>query len=234
MSKNSTLLKKFKEVIIDEDRRSYIQSAIIYVLLSVICTVMGVINTATLGIKDVTTIATLAFGGLCIINFIMLLLKGIPYLISTILFPIGITALFTTFLITGNPEGFSAIWIAMLPSFGLLQFKLKIGSIFSTFIFILLVFFLWTPFGRSLLLDPSVYTETFVWRFPVLYLSFFALAFILEAIRESTFKALVDTRKEYEYLSKHDPLTKSLNRFGFKDRVDENLGFENIILVLPC
>ena len=26
MSKNGTLLKKFKEVIIDEDRRSYIQS----------------------------------------------------------------------------------------------------------------------------------------------------------------------------------------------------------------
>ena len=218
---------KFNEAIIDEDKRSYFQSAVIYVLLAVVATVLGIINIATIGIGNILTIATLAFAGLCILNFCMLLLKGIPYRISTLLFPIGIVTLFGIFLLTGIPEGFSAIWIAMLPSFGLLQFKLRWGSIFSGVVFILLIFFLWTPWGNACLQHPEVYTDTFKWRFPILYLTFFGIAFFLELIRELTYDALVKTRKEYEYLSKHDPLTKTLNRFGFKERIDENMNLDN-------
>ena len=47
------------------------------------------------------------------------------------LFFLEVFAMFTFFLITGNPDGFSALWIAMLPSFGLLMYRRKIGTLFS-------------------------------------------------------------------------------------------------------
>ena len=57
------------------------------------------------------------------------------------------------------------------------------------------------------------YSPTFKLRFPLLYLACFAVAFLLKKLREVAHNALRESRKNYEYLSNHDALTKLYNRF---------------------
>ena len=114
-------------------------------------------------------------------------------------------------LFSGIPDGFSVIWTAMLPSFGLLMFGMRYGTIISLFMFLALVFFFWIPFGQGLL--QYQYDATFMLRFPLLYLAFFTVAFLLERMRELSHKALIESREKYEFLCYHDALTGLYNRF---------------------
>ena len=124
-------------------------------------------------------------------------------------------ALFTFFLISGNPDGFSALWIAMLPACGMLLFGRKRAAILSGVMFAILIFFFWIPAGRSLL--QYEYSKTFMMRFPIFYLAFFLLSALLETIRSVTQKELDKLREKYKYYAAHDYLTNLLNRQGLEE-----------------
>ena len=203
---------KFKNIIGNERARLRLQYYVIYAMLGFVALVMTVMNVATR--KEASlTIATGVFSGACILNIVLHRLGKTTSAIAAGLFVAEIVGLFVFFIISGNPEGFSVIWIAMLPNFGLLLFRRKFGTLFSLGIFLILIFFFWTPVGKELLRYD--YNATFMVRFPVLYLAFFAIAFILEVIREATYRELSKTRKEMDYAYTHDALTGVYNRYGF-------------------
>ena len=221
---------KWQEVLTDDEKRKELQYVGIFILLGLVSAFMTVLNLITH--KGILTISTAVFAVLCFVNY-LLVKKGreTGRTIASILFSIEIVLLFLFFLISGNPDGFSALWIMMLPACGMLLFGRKRASILCAIMFAILVFFFWIPAGRSLL--QYEYNQTFIMRFPILYLAFFLLSTLLETIRFVTQDELDKMREKYRYYAEHDYLTKLLNRQGLEEwnSAFTNLGDQAVMMI---
>ena len=206
--------EKLSVILTDDEKRKELQYISIFLLFFFISVFMTVLNVITH--KGVLTIATAIFSVLCLVDF-FLIKKGSRSgtVIASILFSVEMVLLFTFFLISGNPDGFSALWIVMLPACGMLLFGRKRAAILSGVMFAILAFFFWIPAGRSLL--QYEYNNTFMMRFPIFYLAFFLLSALLETIRSVTQKELNKLREKYKYYAAHDYLTNLLNRQGLEE-----------------
>lgn len=69
------------------------------------------------------------------------------------------------YLITGGEEGFSILWILLIPPFAIYILDLKKAIVFSAFIWLIVCAGLWTPLNAHC----YDYTRTFEIRFPILY-----------------------------------------------------------------
>lgn len=221
---------KWQEVLTDDEKRKELQYVGIFILLGLVSAFMTVLNVITH--KGILTISTAVFAVLCFVNY-LLVKKGreTGRTIASILFSIEIVLIFLFFLISGNPDGFSALWIMMLPACGMLLFGRKRASILCAIMFAILVFFFWIPAGRSLL--QYEYNQTFIMRFPILYLAFFLLSTLLETIRSVTQDELDKMRENYRYYAEHDYLTKLLNRQGLEEwnSAFTNLGDQAVMMI---
>lgn len=206
--------KKLSVILTDDEKRKELQYISIFLLFFFVSAFMTILNIITH--KGILTIATAVFSVLCLINF-FLIRKGGKFgtVVASVLFSVEMVLLFTFFLISGNPDGFSSLWIAMLPACGMLLFGRKRAAILSGVMFAILVFFFWIPAGRSLL--QYEYNHTFMMRFPIFYLAFFLLSALLETIRSVTQKELDKLREKYKYYAAHDYLTNLLNRQGLEE-----------------
>lgn len=201
----------------DDRRRIGRQFIWVYGILFSISLFMSVINLLTE--KAPLMLATVIFSVLCMLNIFLTRSGDAGMRIARLLFSFEIIVLFLFFIVSGIPEGFSVIWICILPSSGMLLFQRRNGTIISAVMFVIIVFFFQTSTGQSLLMYS--YTESFMLRFPMLYLAFFALSFFLETVRAITYEKLKDTQRKYEYLYAHDALTGLYNRYGFNARLME-------------
>lgn len=208
----SLFQSKLNHIAENEEKWLLFQNACTMILLGASAFVMSILNFITK--QGGFAWLTLIFVVLCGFDLLLLCRKGIPAKIGVVLFAVEVTAICIYFVITGIPDGFSVIWTAMLPSFGLLLFKIRFGSVVSLLMFFVLVFFFWTPVGKGILLYD--YNPTFMTRFPILYLAFFMIALLLEKLREVFFTAMKESRQKYEFLCYHDALTGLYNRSWFQ------------------
>lgn len=210
------LFKKITELlsnaILDDQERYKIQYSLTYIILGVVAIFMTIVNIVTQ--KGILIWATLAYAILTFLNALFVKIGDVLYQISKYLFAIEIITLFTFFFVTGNPEGFSAIWSLLLPGLGILLFGLKSGSIASLVMFIIIIFFFWTPFGQSLV--QYEYTASFMLRFPFAYIAFYFVGTLFEKIRSTTFD-------NYKFFYTHDSLTGALNRKGFQEFMNSKI-----------
>ena len=215
LDRESRLYRKLTEIVTEDDRRRRLQFYGVFLLLGSVSALMTVINVMT--DKGMLAQVTFVFALLSFANY--MIARYIPrygLMLSSLLFMIELALLFIFFIISGNPDGFSAIWICMLPACGMLLFGIRAASILSVGMWLILLFFFWTPFGRGVL--QYAYNETFLMRFPILYFVFFLLSLLLESIRFLTQRELFRLREQYKFLSAHDTLTALLNRSGLKER----------------
>ena len=206
-----------RKLLTDEEQRIRIQFFGVYIVLFIVSMFMTVMNIIT-GWR-LLMYSTLVFAVMNLVNILLCLFSQKAEMISRPIFGVEMLLLFAFFCISGEPEGFSAIWIALLPGSGLLLFRLKNGAILSMAEFLLLIFLFWTKAGNSLL--QYEYTASFLMRFPMLYFAFFMVGVLFEYIRDATQKELTETRQQFEYLYKHDILTGVSNRVGYNNDVDE-------------
>lgn len=211
-------LRIFMEnLVLNQSRRREVLLMFSCFLLSCVSLFMTVVNIKTREI--ILMWITLGFSVLCFLLFLLSFAKDSRIqMLTRYILAAGMMVLFGTFIITGHPDGFSVIWTAMLPACGLLLFEIVGGSILSALVWLMLVFFFWTPFGKSLL--KFDYNTTFMTRFPMLYLAFFIIALMLAAMFYITLKSLYS-------MYRHDPLTKVLNRVGFNEAMAESLQSPN-------
>lgn len=203
--------KQFIEQLTNDERRKNIQFLCLFSLLTVVSGYMTIMNIITH--KGNLTWATLIFTILCISNTMMIRSgKKLLCQIAGKIFMVEIITLFTYFIISGNPEGFSAIWICMLPFCGMLIYGRRTTTMLCAIMLTILLFFFQTPYGIQML--RYNYTSSFKMRFPVLFIAFFLLAYFLETIRMVTQKELDTLRNTYKNLYSHDNLTGLLNRSG--------------------
>ena len=198
-----------------------------YAVLGLVSLVMTIMNLYTH--KGYLTYCTGAFVIFCLVNIALSFINPVLESVAKALFSVEVVLLFTFFLVSGNPEGFSAIWICMLPSLGMFFFDRLRGTILCGFMFAILVFFLWTPFGNSLL--SYNYTDSFKLRFPVLFIAFHFLAFFLETLRANSDKKLRKMQEYYKDLSSRDPLTNLYNRQGMYSEIESKSTFKTYSLM---
>lgn len=188
-----------------------------YSVLFLVAVVMTIMNIAT--DKGLLTVATGAFAILCVINIILTAIGDRTLEIAKYIFAVEVLAMFTFFLVSGNPEGFSAIWICMLPSLGMIFYNRFKGTLLSAAMLAILIFFLWVPYGQTLTYN---YTTTFRMRFPVLFIAFHFLAYFLETLRHNAYVEMKRLQDHYHDLSIRDQLTKMYNRQGMYSELEEN------------
>ena len=206
--------RRLTAILTDEEKRKELQYLAVFLFFGCFSAFMTVLNFIT-G-KGTLIYVTGAFAVLCGVNY-LLARRGRKRgtAVASLLFGAEILSLFTYFLISGNPEGFSALWIALLPACGMLLFGQKRAAILCALMFAVLVFLFWIPAGRSLL--QYEYNPIFMVRFPILYAAVFLLSTLLETIRSVTQKELDKLREKYQYYAAHDYLTDLLNRQGLKE-----------------
>lgn len=136
-----------------------------------------------------------------------------------IIYMIITLALAVELLIYGGAKGVSAIWICLLPSFGMLFWGKRDGFLFSMFVFILVIFFMWTPLGHSMLVQKD-YTEAFMVRFPLVYLGCFAMGYFFEFNRQLTYDAFKSAHDELLVISTRDGMTGIKNHAKFTEDFD--------------
>lgn len=214
-SKEGLVVKeKLISVITDDNKRKKLQFVCVNLFFAGVSAFMTVLNIITN--KGALTAATALFTVFCLINYFLVKKGGkAGTKLVSVIFMAEIVMLDTFFIVSGNPDGFSVIWVAMLPYCSMLLFGRKQAVILSTFMLGLMVFFFWTPAGKALL--QFDYNKTFMMRFPILYTAFFLLSVLMETIRVITQRELERLRETYRELSNHDHLTHMLNRAGLEE-----------------
>ncbi len=203
--------------VVDDDRRRELLFVWFNVLLSIISGFMTVVNVFTA--KWLLLGSTLLFSLACLLN-VWLSRRGTAcQIVSRYLFLLEGLVICGFFCISGTPEGFSALWSCFIPSFAFTLLGLKKGGIYSGIGFAMIVLIFWTPFGRSLL--QYNYTDSFMLRFPMIYLAFVMMSMFLEFVRFETQRQLTESEKRYQHLYKHDALTGVYNRYGFNEQLNE-------------
>lgn len=206
------LITIIKQSINDNNKHKQIQYLVTYLIMATISIIMAVLN---LVYKQIgLAIATFAFSFFSFFNFLISCKIKKMINISKVLFVIQIFAMFIYFLISGGIEGFSLIWILLLPSCGLLIFGCKMGSILSFVILFCMLLFFYVP-DLNAYIYP--YSKTFIIRFPIVYTSTYVVSLFLELYRLITYNELKKTQEKFATLYSHDALTGARNRYGFNE-----------------
>ncbi len=195
----------------------------VYTILGIVGLVMTILNIVTQ--KGLLTWCTGIFAVCCFINVFLAFFNPVTAAVARVFFSVEILLMFSFFLISGNPDGFSAIWICMLPSVGMLFFNRSRGSVLCAVMFVIMVFLLWFPAGQALL--QYDYNETFRMCFPILFIAFHALAFVLETLRSNAYKEIVRLQDHYKELSVRDQLTGMFNRQGMYSMLETEKKYSN-------
>ena len=208
-----------EELILDDDQRRRLMFEYVYWLMGVACTIMSIMNIFTR--QWGLLIATGSFAVICLISILLSKFHKDGSKIASVMISVAVIVMFSYFAVSGGIEGFSIYWLVLLPLGSILLYGAKTGSKMALVQLLLVLLFFLVPWFENL--GAYQYSNVIKMRFPVLYLSSFALAILLEYIRGTTYGKLAEVRTKLEYLSKHDALTGVYNRYGFNDEIDNSI-----------
>lgn len=205
----------FERMFVDNDLRSHIQTILVCGLLAAVSGTMFLIN-ITSGM-NIPALCTGAFALLSLLSLAITVISGSHAFASTVM-AAAVIILFSSFLYDGGVDGFSPVWICLLPPMGMFFFGIRKGTAVSAAMLAVVIAVLWTPLARMI---PHAYSKTFQVRFPIVYMSSFIIAFALEYYRHHTQKMLENSNRKLEAMSLVDQLTGVENRRAFDRKLDE-------------
>lgn len=203
-----TIYDYISELIMDEPRRVRAQLLLLYYALAIISLGMTVLNIVTK--KGVLTSVTALFAVIMAVNVFLTFRGTAGQQIAQKLAAGEVILLLTFFIVSGIPDGFSANWVLIMPSTAMFLFGIKNGTLECMIMLVIMVFFYWTPFGKSLL--RYEYGATYMMRVPLLYVALFIISLMLQTLTRFAFS-------RYYALSEMDPLTGAYNRRGFENYI---------------
>ncbi len=212
------------DVVSDDQQRIRLQMVWVFRIVAIIVLVMSAVNLLTRELAAI--LPTAAFGVVCLICTWVIERwpewKNLP--LAALL--VAIVALFAWYIISGEPEGFSPIWICIVPPVALLLLGRRQGGVVCLMLFAMMIFLMWTPWGREMLRYD--YDESFLTRLPLVYTAAFWVSWFLEYVRETTQKELRATQQSLQHLYRHDALTGVMNRHGFNEHIGRVAGKEHV------
>ncbi len=187
------------EETLKSDNRLKTGAAILLCAASLILTVMNIVKQYWF-MTGMTLLLSFGFGAAAVLCGILHERKA-----SVTIMAILVALIFSVFAVTGENEGFAILWIIIVPSIAMSVLGLKVGTAVSIYFQLFLVVLLYTPLRSTV---SEHYTETFMMRFPVLYLTGFAASFLLAVQKEFYFQ-------KTERTSYTDTLTGLNNRRAY-------------------
>ncbi len=200
----------------DEAARKNLLYSLLNMVLFLASGTMTVVNIFT--DERVLMLATLIYSVICLFNLFLVRLSGMRQIMYYV-FAAEAFVLFIFFIVSGIPNGFSVLWTLLVPSFVLAIFRSRMGSVFCITMLGVIIFFFWLPWGRSLLMYE--YSETFMLRFPFVYICLFVIALYVENIRMGTWKRLKESESNSRSLYRHDALTGIYSRYAFYEELEK-------------
>ena len=210
------LVNEVRRSVASDEARRRVLFQLMCVILAVTAGVMTIVNLFTA--EYLLGISTASFMIACAIDFALVRHLKSHYNVVYALFAVEEMALLAFFFISGIPQGFSALWVCLIPSFAMLIFGFKPGLALSLLALAMMLFLFWTPVGQGLL--QYSYGSTFMLRFPFFYGASLMLSAMVEFVRWETQMQLEHAKDEYEFYYRHDALTGLLNRYGVDELLD--------------
>ena len=221
---SSTTIQKIRQQLTDDEHRYRFQIILIPLIFGLIALAMSALNLLTEEYS--LMMATFAFSIMSFICSIITAFRPKFVQLSYAVFNTLLLVMCIYFVIDGGADGFSPLWIILLPSCGLIFSGRKSGTFFCTVMFAILVFLMWTPYGRSLL--EYDYSPTFLLRFPILYASCYFIGLFFETARKMTYDSLKATQQELWLLSVRDGMTGINNHAKFTQDLDALLNDDKV------
>ena len=169
MNQSSNLLFEFKK---DTEKISSKSLYMFCLIFSSIATLMTGLN-----IISKEKVMTFATGGIAVWIIVSALLYRIfrkkVILIASILICAYVGMMY--FLVTGGVDGFSILWLILVPPAMIYFFSLYYGGILSIFLGISILFYMWTPLSEI----GYPYSLTYITRFPIVYLFSLVLSIVI-------------------------------------------------------
>lgn len=201
----------------DDERRRIVVFELLNLLLTGVSLTMTVVNFHTMEYE--LMMVTGIFSVLCFLNFFLCITKKIKTSRLFTASTVEIVTLLVYFVMGGVPQGFSAMWTLLVPSIGMFIYGKKVGLRLNILVFLMVIFFFWTPLGRSWLFYE--YHETFILRFPFVYICLFCASFYIENIRLGAYRQMQEMRENAVYLYRHDALTELYTRYAFSEELQD-------------
>ena len=195
------LLNDVKTAVVSDAPRRRLSFYVLNLALSLTSLIMTIVNAFTS--EFLLLAVTLAYAVLCFINSLLISRNRVNENVLYFVLAAESLALMVFFFVSGVPNGFSALWACLIPSFSLFVLGVKYGMFCSLTELAAIIFLFWTPVGRSLLLYS--YTDEFMLRFPFLYFSMFIIALLIELVRKETQNQLESARAQYLSLPSRCP-----------------------------
>lgn len=215
----SKIRAMFVGQLLDEEKRIALQFDVAYFLFFAISFCMAIENFFTGNI--ILFFVTLLFSTLSMLNFGLSRLNKKCSDVTRFLFAVEGIAFLTFFIYSGSIKEFSIIWVCLLPSFCTLLYRRRHTTIICSIQFVIIAFFMWIPYGNSLLLYR--YSTEFRIRFPLAFLAFYALAITIETIRLYTYRESMRHRNIEADLGVMDKLFPGFySKHGLKCYIDKH------------
>lgn len=208
----------WEEICIDNGKKLFLQSSILYFLVALVATVMAAANIVVKAYPMLlATLAILLGSAGCLV---MQVVKKKYYVIVAIIFISILYVCGGYFLVSGGSDGFSVFWVVIVPPMTFVVCPKKVASLFvaSGFLAVLVVFY--TPLNALIQYD---YSDFFDKRFPILLSLAILLTLLYEFINWKTQYLLIHVNQSLEETAAKDTLTGLLNRRSFESVMDEAL-----------
>ncbi len=163
MNTNLSLLSELKKDANKIDSKSLYICCLIFGVVAIFMTFINIISKET--IMACVTAGIGIWIAFSVIGY--KILKKKAWLIVSVLLCAYVVMMY--FLISGGVDGFSILWLLLIPQATMYFFSLYYGGIVSIFLGISVVVYMWTPLSEI----GYNYSETYVLRFPIVY--FFSL-----------------------------------------------------------
>lgn len=203
------------KVVTDEDLMIRTPMTVITAVLFLVAFGMCILNI----VQHVMSLAIITgmFSALCLTAFLLLVIGNLQSAASAII-TIATSIMIIIFIYNGGIDGFSVIWVCLLPSASMFFMGKKRAVRLCLIMQIVLILAFWTPLSAFL---QYQYTLTFKTRFPIVYFSAFMIALALENVRLATYNKMLASMDQLDRLSKIDKLTKIENRRYFDQKLGE-------------
>lgn len=157
------MFETLRELKRDADETSLSGVMMLIAAVGVVALVMCFVN-----LFSSAYVMALITGGLCVAcvmdYFIYRFTKN--FMVTSIFGLVLIGAAMIYFLVTGGEDGFSAVWLLLIPPIGIYFFTLFYGGIFSVFMGVVTAVYMWSPLQEM----GYDYTFTYLVRFPIVYI----------------------------------------------------------------
>ena len=167
-------------------------------------------------------------GGIAVMFCIVLLFyrktrQPVPAIICIAL---SVLVMMTYITVNGGEQGFSGIWILLVPPAAVFFFQLYFGGMYSIFLGILLALYMWTPLHEI----GYEYTDTYLARFPVVYLATLCASLVMQYQRWRSKKQQKQAYKELEAANEVKSIFLSNMSHEARTPINAILGYNDMIL----